>query len=251
MPKSQVNPVAERVLHRLHAYDEARSIHGLVPSKGLPATTRRFAADHSVYHQGQPATHFFEVTSGVLMLSKMTEDGRRHVVEIVPVGWICGFSAGGCYDASCDALTDTIAISYKRTDVEKAESTQDRQRFLHGMERQICALHDHGLLLSRKSAEERVAAFLMRFVPGRGVPHCAGPALTNDDAGIEVPMGGREIGDFLGLNAETVSRAITKLERGGLITRVEGKRNNYHIIDVCRLCQAAHNDCGLASQMAG
>jgi CRP-like cAMP-binding protein len=163
----------------------------------------------------------------------------------VPAGWICGFSVGGNYDASCDALTDATAIAYQKTEIDKIDWNEDRRRIAHQLERQICALHDHGLLLSRKSAEERVAAFLIRFVSGRGVPNCAGPSLTDDSAAIDIPMGGREIGDFLGLNAETVSRAITKLERGGLIARVQGKRNNYRITDVCRLCQAAHNDCGL------
>ena len=246
VPKNEANEVAERVLHRLHAYDKARSLQGLALSPDqIPSKNRYFQAGQSVYDQGQLATHLFEVTSGVLMLSKITEDGRRHVVEIVPKGWICGFSVGGLYDASCDALTDATASAYLKSDIDKADVTGDRRRISHQLERQICALHDHGLLLSRKSAEERVAALLMRFVPGRGVPNCAGPAVGIDDAVIDVPMSGQEVGDFLGLNAETVSRAITKLEQKGIITRGQGKRHHYRIIDVCNLCKAAHNDCAL------
>ena len=246
MPENEANPVAEQVLHRLHAHDEARALHGLTLTQDLiPCKKRLFRADQTVYDQGQLATHLFEVTSGVLMLSKITEDGRRHVVEIVPKGWLCGFSSGGLYDASCEALTDVTADAYLKSDIDKADATGDRRRIQRQLEQQICALHDHGLLLSRKSAEERVAAFLMRFVPGRGVPNCVGPALAKDDAAIDIPMGGRDIGDFLGLNAETVSRAITQLERSGLITRAQGKRNSYRVTDVCSLCRAAHNDCGL------
>lgn len=248
VPKNEANPESERVLHRLHAYDKARALHGLTLAQDqIPSRSRYFKAGQSVYDQGQSATHLFEVTSGVLMLSKITEDGRRHVVEIVPKGWICGFSIGGLYDASCDALTDATADTYLKSDIDKADATGNRRLLAHQLERQICALHDHGLLLSRKSAEERVAALLMRFVPGRGVPNCAGPVLGNDDAAIDVPMSGREVGDFLGLNAETVSRAITKLEQKGIISRGQGKRNHYRITDVCSLCKAAHNDCGLPS----
>lgn len=246
MPNDAVNLAAKQVLYRLQAFEEARSLHGLTPSQSRIASTKRsYQAHQSIFHQGQLATHLFEVISGVLMISKMTEDGRRHVVEIAPEGWNCGFSAGGLYDSSCDALTDATVTAYKKTDIDNAEGGDDRNRLSHQTERQICALHDHGLLLSRKSADERVAAFLMRFVPGRGVPNCAGPALANDDAAIDVPMGGRQIGDFLGLNAETVSRTITKLVSTGLIARVHGKRHSYRIIDVCSLCRAAHNDCGL------
>lgn len=248
MPKDEANEVSERILHRLHAYDKARSLHGLALEKDqLVSRSGYFEAGQSVYGQGQSATHLYEVSSGVLMLSKITEDGRRHVVEIVPKGWICGFSVGGQYDASCDALTDATAKIYLKSDIDKLDATGDRRRIAHQLERQICALHDHGLLLSRKSAEERVAALLMRFVPGRGVPNCTGPVLGKDDAVIDVPMSGKEVGDFLGLNAETVSRAITKLEQRGIISRGQGKRNHYHITDVCSLCKAAHNDCGLLS----
>ena len=248
MPKNEAHPVAEQVLHRLHAYDEARSFHSLALTQDqIPLKRRYFKAGQSVYKQGQLATHLFEVTSGVLMLSKITEDGCRHVVEIVPKGWICGFSSDGLYEASCDALTEATADAYLKSDIDKVDATGDLRRISHQLERQICALHDHGLLLSRKSAEERVASLLMRFVPGRGVPNCAGPALGKDDAVIDVPMSGREVGDFLGLNAETVSRAITKLERKGIIARGQGKRSNYRITDVCNLCKAAHNDCGLQS----
>lgn len=248
MSESGTSPLAAQVLHRIHAHDELKHRHGLThPKHSAPSAKRLFKANQPVFHQGQLATHLYEVTSGFLMLSKMTEDGRRHIVEIVPPGWICGFSAAGAYDASCEALADTTVISYKKSDIEKFSSGTEQNRFLRQAERQICALHDHGLMLSRKSAQERVAAFLMRFVPGRGVPNCAGPALSDDSAVVDVPMSGREIGDFLGLNAETVSRAITALERDQVVARAHGKRNSFRIIDVCGLCKSAHNDCGLAS----
>jgi len=240
------NLVPERVLHRLRAQKQAANLHGSVPPQGhIPSAKRLYEAGQPVYHQGQPATHLFEVTSGVLKLSKMTEDGRCHVVEIVPRGWICGFSIGGLYDAACDALTEATAISYLKSDIDEADATDDRERLTHQMERQICDLHDHSLMLSRKSASERIASLLMRFISGRGAPNCTGPAFGEDDAAIEVPMSGKDIGDFLGLNAETVSREITRLSRKGLIKRAPGKRNAYYIIDVCNLCKAAHNDCEL------
>lgn len=246
VPNSEAIPGATRKLHRVHLNDETRFHHGLPrPEAHIPSTKRLFKAGACVFHQGQLATHLFEVTSGVLMISKMTEDGRRSVVEIIPSGWICGFSSGGAYDASCDALTDSTVVAYLKTDIDKVDILEDRKRLSHQVERQICALHDRGLSLSRKTAEERVAAFLMRFVVGRGVPNCAGPISGGDGATVDIPMSGEEIGDFLGLNPETVSRTITNLETKGLIARVHGKRRHYRVTDVCSLCKAAHNDCGL------
>lgn len=246
MTEGAENLKPEPVLHRLRAHKQEKNLHGFAPLQArIPSSRRFYKSGQTVYQQGQSATHLLEVTSGVLMLSKMTEDGRRHVVEIVPTGWICGFSVGGFYDATCDALTETTAFSYLKSDIDKTDATGDRRRLLHQIEHQICALHDHGLLLSRKSAGEKVAALLMRFIPGRGAPNCSGPALGEDSTAVEVPMSGREMGDFLGLNPETISRELSKLVRNRLIERAAGRRHIYHITDVCNLCKAAHNDCDL------
>lgn len=240
------NVIPEPVFHRLRAQKQGANLHALASPQGhIPSVNRLYKTGQSVYDQGQPATQLFEVTSGVLMLSKISEDGRRHIVEIVPKGWICGFSIGGFYDAASDALTDATAHTYLKSDIDKSDAVEDRERLTHQMERQICALHNHGMLLSRKTASERMAALLMRFIPGRGAPNCTGPALGEDDTVIEVPMSGREMGDFLGLNPETVSREITRLVRKGLIERAPSERHVYRIINVCNLCKAAHNDCEL------
>lgn len=62
------------------------------------------------------------------------------------------------------------------------------------------------MLLGRKSAKERIASFLLALA-GR----------TGEDGALHLPMSRADMADHLGLTVESVSRAVTQLERDGLI----------------------------------
>ncbi len=91
------------------------------------------------------------------------------------------------------------------------------------------------MLLGRKSAAERVASFLMRFVPNRGVMGCVGPRSASDDKVVVLRMTRQEIADYLGLTIETVSRVLSDMKRRGLIS-IE-KNDRIRLGDVCRVCK--------------
>jgi len=214
---------------RLRSSDEQR---GQSPA----GVTLKFAKRQTVFHSGDPASRFYEVLTGTLIVFKMLSDGRRQIVEIVPAGWLCGFAKDGFYDGSCEALTDATVMAYAREDMET--SAPLRSRLLHQTEEQFCAVHDQTLSLGRKSSEERLSTFLMRFMPARGKRDCAGPQTPKDDATLHIPLSRSEIGDYLGLTIETVSRTVTVLSKKGLI-EVGPNHGDIYIKDVCNLCAAA------------
>jgi CRP/FNR family transcriptional regulator, nitrogen fixation regulation protein len=206
------------------------------------AVNLKFAKRQTVFHAGDPARRIYEVVAGTLMVFKMLADGRRQIVEIVPAGWLCGFAKDGRYDGSCEALTDAVAHAYVRRDLDADDPLSGR--LFHQAEEQFCVMHDHVMSLGRKSSEERLATFLMRFMPTRGKQDCAGPTASIDDADLHIPLSRAEIGDYLGLTIETVSRTITALAKKGLI-RVGSKHGEIYVNDVCRLCAQArtgHNE---------
>ncbi len=100
---------------------------------------------------------------------------------------------------------------------------------------QLCAMHDHAILLGRKTAIERIATFLMRCVPGRGGYRCLAAAPSLERAGIRLNMTRHEIADFLGLTIETVSRCLSKLKRRGAISI--DRPEEIVVNDVCRMCR--------------
>jgi CRP-like cAMP-binding protein len=105
--------------------------------------------------------------------TSLLPDGRRQVVEVLGPGDLFGFDMDTYHDCSAETLVATTALVFSRRDVEA--STAAQSHLTRCAMQQVYAMHDHAVLLGRKSAYERVASFLMRFVPDRGTTHCKGP----------------------------------------------------------------------------
>jgi CRP/FNR family transcriptional regulator len=145
-------------------------------------------------------------------LSKSTPDGRRQVVDFLIEGEFFGISSDRCYGYSVEAIARTTLVRYARARLEAAiEAQPDLARRLFGI---ACAelqrARQHLLLLGRKSADEKIASFLLTL------------ALRLDPEGdaldaLQLPMSRQDMADYLGLTIETVSRTLTRLRRDGLI----------------------------------
>jgi CRP/FNR family transcriptional regulator len=88
---------------------------------------------------------------------------------------------------------------------------------------ELVAAQDQMLLLGRKSAKEKIASFLLKLsrrAERRGHPHNP----------VYVPMSRSDIGDYLGLTTETVSRTFTQLKTAGTIRLLDG-----HRVDLARV----------------
>jgi CRP/FNR family transcriptional regulator len=75
---------------------------------------------------------------------------------------------------------------------------------------ELCAAQDQMLLLGQKTAIEKVASFILQRA------HCDG---TGNRGNVQIPMIGPDIADYLGLTAETVSRAFSELLHDRMIER--------------------------------
>lgn len=186
-----------------------------------------------IYLEGDPADRIFQIVDGAVMLYKLLPDGRRQVVELLGPGDFFGVSTNSMHNASAETLMPVLMTVFDRHAVERSATFLTRlNRCLQG---QLCALQDHAVLLGRKSALERVASFLLRFVPHRGGFACAGRAANGDTALVRLAMTRQEIADYLGLTIETVSRAFSELRRRGAVTLE--KQDEVRIADVCGLCR--------------
>ncbi|HQF30599.1 MAG TPA: helix-turn-helix domain-containing protein [Hyphomicrobiales bacterium] len=188
----------------------------------------------AVFFEGDRAERLFEITDGAVMLYKLLPDGRRQVVEILGEGSLFGLQASDLYDCSAETLTPVRLRAIDRHDLEAIPDLLGHiNQCLLG---QLQTMHDHAVLLGRKSAFERVTSFLMRFVPKRGEVGCAGPAKDGPDEKVVVlAMTRQEIADYLGLTIETVSRVFSDLRRRGLIAAE--KHDRVRILDICGLCK--------------
>lgn len=194
----------------------------------------RFETHAVIYYEGDPAKRLYELVKGSVMLYKLLPDGRRQVVEVLRPGDIFGLAGGEENDCTAETLTDAEVQEIELRHVEKSDELQ--RTLTKCLTNQMRVLHEHAVLLGRKSAVERVASFLMHLVPERGGVGCVGPSEDSDDGfDLQLHMTRQEIADYLGLTIETVSRVVSDLKRRGVI-RVD-KADKIHLNKVCSLCQ--------------
>ena len=176
---------------------------------GLVYTRKRVKRGDTLYRVGSPFDALYAVRSGFFKSRVVLEDGRDQVTAFHMAGEILGMDGIGTEIHAADLIaledSEVCVIPYAR--LEEPEL----QRQLHKvMSREL--VRDQGvmMLLGTMRAEERLAAFLLslsqRF-QARGYSH----------AEFHLRMTRDEIGSFLGLSLETVSRLFSRLHDDGLI----------------------------------
>jgi CRP-like cAMP-binding protein len=161
-----------------------------------------------LYAQGDDARHWYQVRSGVLRTCKLLSDGRRQIDDFLFPGDFFGFEIGAEHCFAAEAVTAATVIRYARGRLDSATSDNPRMsaRLLQITLRQLGKAHERLMLLGRKTAEERVASFLLEM-------------LKRSPAGsaVDLAMSRIDIADYLGLTIETVSRTFSALKRDGVI----------------------------------
>jgi len=174
---------------------------------GLMGAAMRFGRKSEIFGEHDPADYLYQVISGTVRTYRMLDDGRRQISAFYLPGDIFGVEAGDVHQSSAEAISDAQILVAKRSAVmSRAENEKDLARQLWMLTvRELQRVQEHSLALI-KSAEERVAGFLLEMA-GR---NSAGTA-------IELPMSRQDIADYLGLTIETVSRTFSQLVHSGTI----------------------------------
>lgn len=172
----------------------------------------RYQPQQYLFHEMDESNDVFNVTMGTVKLYKGLPDGRTQVTGFASAGDFIGFSSRGEYNVEAEAITpvDACRFSRKRL-VGLMEHYPKLERMLLNMAAsELEAAQDQMLLLGRKTAQEKLATFLLmlsRRAARLGMP--ASPVI--------LPMTRTDIGDYLGLTIETVSRTMAGLKKAGII----------------------------------
>ena len=176
------------------------------------ATNKNFAAGQSLFEEGDPPSHMFNLTEGMIRLVKLLPNGRRQIVGFVFPGDMLGLAARGQYESSAEAIGDVKVCQFPRTKLITLleEFPTLKTRLLDMAADELSEAHNQMLLLGRKSPVEKVASFLVHLCGEN--KRCGMRADT-----LDLAMGRGDIADYLGLTIETVSRTFTKLRNDGII----------------------------------
>jgi CRP-like cAMP-binding protein len=166
-----------------------------------------------IYSCGEPADHLWRVERGVVRSVTMTTDGLRFVRDFHFPGDVFGFEANHAYSGWAEAVCDCRTARMRRSELAAAagDDPSIAGELLSWMARHCERAMAHSALLARAGAEERIVHFLLDLAQ-RSAP----------ERRVALPMTRSDIGDYLGLASETVSRAISRLRHRGLIATDRG-----------------------------
>lgn len=163
---------------------------------------------HEIFAEGMPTDSFYKVLGGVVRVCRFLGDGRRQIEAFHVPGEVFGFEIDAERNLSAEAVNDCTLVCYRRRSVEQmAQKDQAVSRqLLHHVLQNLKQAQDHALLLGRRGAVEKVAAFLLAW-----------SRHGTDRRDFTLAMTRQDIADYLGLTIETVSRSLTQMERDGVI----------------------------------
>lgn len=183
-------PVRDR---SLTAFDQIVRISGFSVS---------YSRGVEIFGENEPAEYLYKVLSGAVCTYKILSDGRRQISGFYLPGEFFGLQYSSEYDFSAEAIRDARIVVIKKSALMTA--ARDDAAVAHGLllltALELARVQNRVLLLA-KSAQERVVGFLLemaeRSASGRS---------------IQLPMLRQDIGDYLGLTIETVSRTLKSLK---------------------------------------
>jgi CRP/FNR family transcriptional regulator len=195
----------------------------------LISTRRRVKRGGALFNTGDRFTSLYAVRSGFFKTRVTTADGRDQVTGFQMTGEIIGMDGIVNDQHPCDAIAledaEVCVLPFDKLEQLSREFSTLQHHVHKIMSREI--VRDHGvmLLLGSMRAEERLAAFLLNLVQRL---HARGFSQSE----LVLRMTREEIGSYLGMKLETVSRTFSKFVEEGVI---EVKQRYVHIKDTAAL----------------
>jgi CRP-like cAMP-binding protein len=188
-----------------------KDFHSSIELMGAPMP---FGRNAEIYGENEPAEYLYMVISGTVRTYKVLNDGRRQIGAFYLQGDVFGLEIGDEHTFSAEAVLDSKILVIKRSSVVAlaARDTEVARQLWATTAAELHRAQDHIMLLI-KSAQERVAGFLLEMAKRSAAA-----------SEIDLPMSRQDIGDYLGLTIETVSRTLTQLEKGAAIAVPTSRR---------------------------
>ncbi|MEX0961136.1 MAG: fumarate/nitrate reduction transcriptional regulator Fnr [Burkholderiales bacterium] len=190
------------------------SEHDIGSIGDIVLASRKLPKGSYLYRAGDEFSALYAVRTGYLKSTRTLEDGREQVTGFLMAGDLVGLCGIGSSRHVCNAIaletSEVFAIPFERLEELSREVPSLQRHFHRLMSREISREQKLMMMLGSMSAEERLAAFLLDISQQHMVrgfsPTEFHLRMTRDD-----------IGSYLGLQLETVSRVISKFKKAGIV----------------------------------
>lgn len=193
--------------------------------------SRRIKRGEFLFRSGEGFKSLFAVRTGVFKTCVSSQDGREQVTGFLMSGELMGLDGISSNVHGCDAIaledSEVCELPFNHIEGLGREIPGLQHHFFRLMSREIVRDQNIMLLLGNMKAEERLAAFLLNLSQRLSIRGFA----AND---FILRMSREEIGSFLGLKLETVSRTLSKFQQHGWI-KVDHKHIQLHQPDQLKI----------------
>ncbi len=180
----------------------------------LMGAAMSYPRNTEIFGENEPADYLYKVISGAVRTYKILSDGRRQIGAFYLPGDVFGLEFADEHSLAAEAITDAKVLVIKRSALAAlADRDAGAARELYALTARELRRVQARILLLVKSAQERVASFLLEMAERAAA-----------DNAIDLPMSRQDIADYLGLTIETVSRTLTALETAAAIDVPSSRR---------------------------
>ena len=202
------------------------SLQGFGSDRPIAPSDFTYKKGKTIFLQDDPAKYVYEIKSGAVRTYKSLPDGRRQINAFHLQGDVFGVDNEKFHRFTAEAIVQTTVRLVSRDSLNMVAENDAivLQNLIKMTTRSLQRAENHMLLLGRKTALERTAAFL----------HEMDERAAATDV-LSLPMSRRDIADYLGLTIETVSRAVSKLHCDGILDFIGNTQREIVILDRERL----------------
>lgn len=178
--------------------------------------TKSFEDGQLIFSEGKTNEYIGSITQGIVKIYKLLDDGRQQIVSLGFPGDMMGNMIDAEYKYFAESVGETKICFYQVSRINGfADSNPEIYRSIMAKTtEQLSHAREWLLLLGRKTAQEKIASFLLLLAS-----HHTG---RSENQAFKVPLKRQEIADFLGLTIETVSRHFSNLKSKQIIREYAG-----------------------------
>jgi CRP/FNR family nitrogen fixation transcriptional regulator len=198
---------------------ERRDFHVSIGEKAFWSEFK-YQGGAEIFGEAEPADYLYQIMSGAVRTFELLADGRRQIAAFHLPGDIFGIETGDAHRFTAEAMVHTrVWIAKRRSIFGEGVEEDISGTVLKLITRNLHHAENHLMLLGQQTALEKLAAFLTEMDERLQSPSV-----------MILPMTRRDIGDYLGLSIETVSRTFSVLQGMGLLSVQGGEQPGRKIV---------------------
>jgi CRP/FNR family transcriptional regulator, anaerobic regulatory protein len=184
--------------------------------------TRRYKKGQMVFFEGDVADKLYIVNQGKVKVYKYTKEGKEQILYVLSDGDFIGdlsLLKKGKFEFNAEALEDTAICTLSKEDFDNVVRTNPEITFkiLENVHDRLISLERLVQSLGTKDVEARIAALLLSFIKNFGTE-------TKEGIMVDLPLNREEMGNYIGITRETISRKLTSMQDEGVIELIGNRK---------------------------